>query len=143
MAAYRSFQKCFQCGGVMLMDIKKQNSQAEYMHLYCSRCGHSTSVIRRPGENNTKFTLEIEDHFGYGSMSFVYKSGRTYLCPLIEPYSAEIKQYFEMAIQPNEIDTTKCHLTRWDEASKQVVTICGPVLPLYEEWEKQQNATND
>ena len=34
-------------------------------------------------------------------------------------------------------------MTRWDEVSKQVVSVYGTMPPLYEEWEKQQKSMND
>ena len=139
MATYRS-TKCFQCGGVMLINVDVQTG---HLHGSCSRCGRTTNVIRQQGKSGTEYTLEVDDHFGYGSMSLVFEDGHTYFGALKEPYNIEAGLAFDIAIRQDGIKTMECHMTRWDEGSKQVVSVYGTMPPLYEEWEKQQNATND
>lgn len=124
----------------MLVDV---DTQTGHLHGYCSRCGRTINVVRQQGKSGAAYTLEVDDHFGYGSMSLVFEDGSTYLCALKEPYTLDARLAFDIAIRQAGAKTTDCHMTRWDEASKQVVSVYGTMPPLYEEWEKQQKSMND
>ena len=124
----------------MLVDV---DTQTGHLHGYCSRCGRTINVVRQQGKSGADYTLEVDDHFGYGSMSMVFEDGRTYLCALNEPYTLDARLAFDIAIRQDGVKTTECHMTRWDEESKQVVSVYGAMPPLYEEWEKQQKSMND
>lgn len=139
MDSYQSCEKCRQCGGVMFMNYDSQNGR---IHNYCSRCGRSTDASRQPGRNSKSYTLEVEQHFGYGSMGLVLEDGNICVYSLIKPYNIEIRRAFDIVIRANGIKTTECYMTRWDEDSKQVVAVYGPMPPLYEEWEKTHQSTN-
>lgn len=61
MASYQSFEKCLQCGGVMIMDF---DTRTENLYGCCPRCGRHANVFRRE-DDGKDHPLEIDDHFGY------------------------------------------------------------------------------
>lgn len=101
-----------------------------------------TQVFRRKNAGK-KYTLEIDDHFGYGSMILALKNGISSLSSLQEPWSEGAQHEFLQALQDPNVDAARSYMTRWDEESKQVVSVYGAMPPLYKEWEKQQKSMND
>lgn len=139
MASYQSFEKCLQCGGVMLLDF---DTHTKSLCGCCPRCGRHANVFRRKNAGK-KYTLKIDDHFGYGSMILALKNGISSLSSLQEPWSEGAQHEFLQALQDPNVDAARSYMTRWDEKSKQVVSVYGAMPPLYEEWEKQQKSMND
>lgn len=138
MASYQSFEKCLQCGGVMIMDF---DTRTENLYGCCPRCGRHANVFRRE-DDGKDHPLEIDDHFGYGSVFLAFKNGMSSLSSLQEPCSESIQQEFLKAVQDPNVDTARSYMTRWDEGSKQVAAVYGTIPPLYEEWERGQKAAD-
>lgn len=124
----------------MIMDF---DTRTEQLYGCCPRCGRHANVVRRQKGTGTKYTLEIDDHFGYGSMLLALKDGISSLYSLQKPGLDDDQQKFLTAVQAPNVDAARSYMTRWDENSKQVVAVYGALPPIYEEWMKRQKATSD
>ena len=117
--------KCPQCG--YLEAMKSFHSPDRSIEVQCFRCGLEEREIPVLDANGQKMGWKAEAEYGAGAIRYGAATGGSHIAYCLHKTQeiAEYEVWLREHIVSGELDETACHLTRWNEETKQVEMVMG------------------